>query len=198
MHSVILASTSTIRATLLANAGLEFDAIGADVDERAVEEPLIAANFLPEDIASVLAEAKAQDVSERYPGAYVVGADQILAFGGRRWTKPETIDEARSNLLEFRGETHELHAAVACVRDGETLWRHGSIARLTMRNFTPQFLGNYLAAAGEQVLSSVGAYQLEREGIQLFEKIEGDYFTILGLPLLPLLDFLRKEGVIDA
>lgn len=198
MHSVILASTSKIRATLLANAGIEFDAIGADVDERAVEEPLIKANFLPEDIASVLAEAKALDVSQKYPGAYVVGADQILSFRGRRWTKPETMDEARANLLEFRGESHELHAAVVCARDGETVWRHVSTARLTMRDFSPTFLGRYLASAGEAVLTSVGAYQLEGEGVQLFERIEGDYFTILGLPLLPLLAFFRQEGVIDA
>ena len=197
MHSLILASTSKIRATLMANSGLEFDAIGADVDERTIEEPLIKANFLPEDIASVLAEAKALDVSERYPGAYVVGADQILAFQGRRWTKPETMDQARTNLLEFRGETHDLHAAIVCARNGETLLRHVSTARLTMRNFSAQFLGRYLASTGDKVLTSVGAYQLESEGIQLFEKIEGDYFTILGLPMLPLLAFLRREGVID-
>lgn len=198
MQSVILASTSRIRATLLANAGIEFDAIGADVDERAVEEPLIKANFLPEDIASVLAEAKALDVSQNYPGATVIGADQILSFRGKRWTKPETMEEARSNLLDFRGETHELHAAVVCARDGETTWRHVSTARLTMRDFTPAFLGRYLASAGEAVLTSVGAYQLEGEGVQLFERIEGDYFTILGLPLLPLLAYFRQEGVIDA
>jgi len=197
MHSVILASSSEIRATLLANAGIEFDAIGADIDERAVEAPLLDANFLPEDIASVLAEAKALEVSERYPGAYVIGADQILAFGGRRWTKPESVEEARSNLLDLRGRTHELHAAVVCARDGEAVWRHVSTARLSMRNFSPQFLGRYLASIGENALSSVGSYQLEGEGVQLFDRIEGDYFTILGLPLLPLLAFLRQEGVID-
>jgi septum formation protein len=197
MHSVILASTSKVRANLLANAGVEFDTIGADIDERAVEAPLVGANFLPEDIASVLAEAKASDVSARFPGAHVIGADQVLDYGGRRWTKPGTIEEARANLLDLRGGTHELHAAVAGVRNGETLWRHVSTARLTMRNFSPEFLGRYLASAGEKVLTSVGAYQLEGEGIQLFEKIEGDYFTILGLPMLPLLAFLRRQGVID-
>jgi len=197
MHSIILASTSEIRARLLANAGIEFDAIGADVDERAIEEPLIKANLLPEDIASVLAEAKALNVSEKFPGATIIGADQILAFEGRRWTKPETMAEARSNLLDFRGKTHELHAAIVGARDGETIWRHVSTARLTMRDFTPEYLGRYLASVGDKVLTSVGAYQLEGEGVQLFERIEGDYFTILGLPLLPLLDFLRREGIID-
>ncbi|MEM8813274.1 MAG: Maf-like protein [Pseudomonadota bacterium] len=197
MQSLILASTSAIRATLMSNAGLEFDAIPADVDERAIEEPLLEADFLPEDIASVLAEAKAIDVSERFPGALVVGADQILAFQGRRWVKADSMDEARSNLLTLRGQTHELHAAVVCARDGAAVWRHVSTANLTMRAFSPEFLGRYLASVGDKALSSVGAYQLEGEGVQLFERIDGDYFTILGLPLLPLLAFLRSETVID-
>ena len=197
MQSIVLASTSKIRATLLSNAGLEFDAIGADVDERAVEAPLLETGFLPEDIASVLAEAKAMDVSVRFPGAYVIGADQVLSYGGRCWNKPASMEEARRNLLELRGQTHELHAAVVCVVDEETVWRHISTARLTMRDFSPEFLGRYLASVGDKALESVGCYQLEGEGVQLFERIEGDFFTILGLPLLPLLGFLRESGVID-
>lgn len=198
MQSIVLASTSRIRAQLLADAGLEFDTAAADIDERAVEAPLVEELFPPEDIAAVLAEAKALDVAERFAGAWVIGADQVLGFAGRRWTKPASIEEARRNLLELRGKTHDLHSAVACVRDGETLWRHVSTARLTMRDFSPEFLGRYLAEVGDAALESVGSYQLEGRGVQLFEKIEGDYFAILGLPLLPLLAFLRGEGVIDA
>jgi septum formation protein len=197
MQSIVLASTSRIRAELLANAGLEFDIVAADIDERAVEAPLIEELFPPDDIAAVLAEAKAMDVAERFAGAYVIGADQVLGFEGRRWTKPASIEEARRNLLDLRGKTHELHSAIACVRDGETLWRHVSTARLTMRDFSPEFLGRYLAAVGDAALQSVGCYQLEGQGVQLFDRIEGDFFAILGLPLLPLLAFLRGAGVID-
>ncbi|MEP2703608.1 MAG: Maf-like protein [Roseibium sp.] len=195
---LVLASGSRIRAELLKNAGLEIDVDPASVDERAVEEPLLEAGFSPEDIASVLAEAKANDVSERRPDDLVIGADQILAFEGERRTKPDDMEAARRQLLQFSGKTHELLSAVVISRNGEAIWRHVSTARLTMRDLSPEYVGHYLAAAGEDVLSSVGAYQLENIGIQLFEKIEGDYFTILGLPMLPLLGQLRALGVIEA
>ncbi|MEP4770076.1 MAG: Maf-like protein [Roseibium sp.] len=195
---LVLASGSRIRAELLKNAGLEIDVDPARVDERAVEEPLLEAGFSPEDIASVLAEAKANDVSERRPDDLVIGADQILAFEGERRTKPDDMEAARRQLLQFSGKTHELLSAVVISRNGEAIWRHVSTARLTMRDLSPEYVGHYLAAAGEDVLSSVGAYQLENIGIQLFEKIEGDYFTILGLPMLPLLGQLRALGVIEA
>ncbi|MEP3045305.1 MAG: Maf-like protein [Roseibium sp.] len=195
--SVVLASGSKIRAELLKNAGLEIQVDPANVDERAVEEPLLEANFSPEDIASVLAEAKANDVSERRPGDLVIGADQILAFEGQRRTKPDDMEAARRQLLQFSGKTHELLSAVVISRNSEAIWRHVSTARLTMRELSPEFVGQYLAAAGEDVLSSVGAYQLENIGVQLFDKIEGDYFTILGLPMLPLLGQLRELGVIE-
>ncbi len=195
--SLILASGSRIRAELLTNAGLIFDVVRSDVDERAVEAPLLEAAFPPEDIATVLAEAKANDVSGQNPGALVIGADQILAFQGERKTKPEDMEAARRQLLAFSGKTHELMSAVVISKDGEAVWRHVSVARLTMRPLSPAFVGTYLAAAGDGVLSSVGAYQLEGLGIQLFEKIDGDYFTILGLPLLPLLAQLRTLGVIE-
>jgi septum formation protein len=197
LMTIVLASGSRIRAELLKNAGLTIDIDPADVDERAVEAPLLEAGFPPEDLASVLAEAKANDVSARRPGDVVIGADQILAFEGERRTKPEDMEAARRQLLGFSGKTHELHSAVVVSRGGEAIWRHVSTARLTMRELSPAFIGHYLAEAGEEVLSSVGAYQLESLGVQLFEKIEGDYFTILGLPLLPLLGELRALKVIE-
>jgi len=195
--TLVLASGSRIRADLMRNAGLSIEVDPADVDERAVEAPLLGAGFPPEDLAAVLAEAKANEVSGRRQGDLVVGADQILAFDGERRTKPEDMEAARRQLLAFSGETHELHSAVAISRDGEAVWRHVSTARLTMRDLSPQFIGHYLAAAGDAVLSSVGAYQLEGLGVQLFERIDGDYFTILGLPMLPLLGELRSLGVIE-
>lgn len=194
---LVLASGSRIRAELLENAGLEFQTDPAEVDERAVEAPLLEAGFPPEDLASVLAEAKANAVSERRPDDLVIGADQILAFEGQRRTKPEDMDAARRQLLSFSGKTHELLSAVVLSRNGEAIWRHVSTARLTMRELSPTFIGHYLAAAGTQILSSVGAYQLEGQGVQLFDKIDGDYFTILGLPMLPLLGQLRELKVIE-
>jgi len=196
--ALVLASGSRIRAELLKNAGLTIDIDPSGVDERAVEAPLLEANFPPEDLASVLAEAKANDVSARRHGDLVIGADQILAFEGTRRTKPEDMDAARRQLLAFSGKTHELHSAVVISRNGEAIWRKVSTARLTMRPLSPEFIGHYLANAGDAVLSSVGAYQLESLGVQLFEKIDGDYFTILGLPLLPLLGELRVLKVIEA
>ncbi len=196
--ALVLASGSKIRAELMRNAGLIIDVDPANVDERAVEAPLLEAGFPPEDLASVLAEAKANDVSTRRTGELVIGADQILAFEGERRTKPEDMEAARRQLLAFSGKTHELLSAVVISKDGEAIWRHVSTARLTMRTFSPAFVGHYLAEAGDDVLSSVGAYQLEGLGLQLFEKIDGDYFTILGLPMLPLLAQLRELGVIEA
>lgn len=194
--ALVLASGSRIRAELLNNAGLQIDIDPADIDERAVEAPLLEAGFSPEDLASVLAEAKANDVSLRRPGDLVVGADQILAFEGNRYTKPVDMEAARRQLLQFSGKSHELHSAVVLSCGGKAIWRHVATARLSMRSLTPQFVGNYLAETGDVALSSVGAYQLEGPGIQLFEAIEGDYFTILGLPLLPLLEELRQQGIL--
>ncbi|OJJ09534.1 septum formation inhibitor Maf [Alphaproteobacteria bacterium AO1-B] len=196
--ALVLASGSKIRAELMRNAGLTIDVDPANVDERAVEAPLLEAGFPPEDLASVLAEAKANDVSARRPGELVIGADQILAFEGERRTKPGDMEAARRQLLAFSGKTHELLSAVVISKDGEAIWRYVSTARLTMRTLSPAFVGHYLAEAGDDVLSSVGAYQLEGLGLQLFEKIDGDYFTILGLPMLPLLAQLREFGVIEA
>ena len=193
--SLILASASPIRRTLLRSAGLSFEVVPAEIDERAAEQPLLAAGATFEDLALALAMAKAASVSERRSGDLVVGADQVLDFMGERLTKPADMDAARRQLLRLSGRTHQLHSAVACARDGEIVWHSVETATLKMRPFEPAALGRYLARAGEAARQSVGAYQLEGLGVQLFEAIEGDYFAILGLPLLPLLGFLREEGV---
>ena len=197
MSQLVLASGSRIRADLLRNAGLNFEVDPAGVDERAVEAPLLESGFPPADIAQVLAEAKAQDVSQRRGDDLVLGADQVLEFDGARLTKPDDMDAARRQLLALSGREHALHSAVAFARDGETVWRHVATVKLKMRSFGPQFIGRYLARVGHDALMSVGAYQLEGLGIQLFESIEGDYFSVLGLPLLPVLAELRAREEID-
>lgn len=194
---LVLASKSPFRSALLKNAGIEFSMASADIDERAVEAPLYETGATPKDVALILAEAKALDVSTRNLGAVVIGCDQTLSLGDEIFHKPADMEAARRQLLKFSGKTHQLNSAVTLVRDGETLWRHVSIARMTMRDLDPGFIGRYLGRVGDIALSSVGAYQVEGPGIQLFEKIEGDYSTIVGLPLLPLLAELRKEKLID-
>lgn len=195
---LVLASASPSRAALLSAAGLSFETRPAHLDEAAMRQALSANGQGPEpvDVAEILASAKAQTVSEARPSALVIGGDQVLALDGEILAKPANMDEARATLLKLRGKTHHLHAAVCVARGGEILWTHTDTAALTMRALSPKFIGIYLAAAGENVLSSVGAYQLESLGVHLFADIRGDYFTILGLPLLPLLDCLRREGAI--
>lgn len=194
---IILASGSPFRKALLEHAGVPFEAIPAEIDERAVEAPLEGSGASPDEVALVLAEAKALEVSERHPGALVIGSDQTLSLDDAVLHKPTDMEAARRHLLSLSGKTHSLNSAIVIARSGETLWRHVEIARLTMRALEPAFIGRYLARVGAKALSSVGAYQIEGEGIQLFEKIEGDYFTIVGLPLLPLLTELRARGAID-
>ena len=196
-EQIILASSSPFRKSLLANAGIAFVAVKPEIDERAVEAPLRDSGATPEDVALILAIAKATDVSERNPGALVIGSDQTLSLGDEIFHKPADMDAARRHLLDLSGRTHQLNSAVALVRDGQTLWSHVDTARLTMRRLDPAFVGKYLAGVGDTALGSVGAYQIEGPGIQLFEKIDGDYFTIVGLPLLPLLAALRDLGAID-
>ncbi len=196
-EKIILASGSPFRKKLLENAGIEVEAIPADLDERALEAPLAESGASPEDVAMVLAEAKAVAVSEEHPGRLVLGCDQTLSLGDEVFHKPDDMEGARRHLLKLSGKTHHLNSAVVLVRDGETLWRHVGIASLTMRKLDPAFIGRHLARVGDKALSSVGAYQIEGEGIQLFDKVEGDYFTIVGLPLLPVLEELRKLGAID-
>ncbi|MDX8509402.1 Maf-like protein [Mesorhizobium captivum] len=196
-EKIILASGSPFRKAMLVNAGLDIEAVPAEVDERALEAPLQDSGVSPEDVASILAEAKATEVSERRPGALVLGCDQTLSLGDEIFHKPADMEGARRHLLALSGKTHQLNSAAVLCRDGEVLWRHVGVASLTMRKLDPAFIGRHLARVGAKALSSVGAYQIEGEGIQLFEKIEGDYFTIVGLPLLPVLGELRTLGAID-
>jgi len=196
---LILASGSKIRAKLLEAAGLAFIVEPPGLDESAMRQAVSGEDALqPQDVAEVLARAKAEAVSDLAHGAFVVGADQVLALGDEIFAKPDSMESAREQLLALSGKTHKLQSSVALARDGEILFAHTEEAALTMRKLSPKFIGRYLAAAGEEVLSSVGAYQLEGLGIELFDKIEGDYFSILGLPLLPLLDALRREGAIES
>ena len=196
-EKIILASGSPFRKAMLVNAGLDIEAVPADVDERALEAPLKGSGASPEDVAQVLAEAKATEVSERRPKSLVLGCDQTLSLGDEIFHKPADMEGARRHLLALSGKTHQLNSAAVLCRDGEVLWRHVGVASLTMRKLDPAFIGRHLARVGTKALSSVGAYQIEGEGIQLFEKIEGDYFTIVGLPLLPVLAKLRELGAID-
>ena len=196
--TLILASQSPFRRMLMDNAGLVFEAEAARIDERAVEAALAARNPSPQDVAETLAIEKARNVSARHPGALVIGSDQTLSLEGLVFHKPADMSEARSHLASMSGRTHSLNCGIALVRGGETLWSHVSVAHLTMRPLSEDFIDRHLARVGEKVLASVGAYQLEGEGVQLFERIDGDYFTILGLPLLPLLAKLRDLGAIDA
>jgi septum formation protein len=195
---VILASASTSRARILEAAGLAFIVEPPGLDEAAMRQAISGEGSLaPHDVAEVLARAKAEAVSDLARKACVIGADQVLALGDTILAKPDSMEAARRQLLDLSGKRHTLHTAVAVATNGETIWAETTLATPTMRKLSPEFIGRYLAAAGEEVLSSVGAYQIESLGIQLFEAIEGDYFSILGLPLLPLLDTLRREGVIE-
>ncbi|MBB4291581.1 septum formation protein [Rhizobium leguminosarum] len=194
---LILASSSPFRRMLMENAGLSFEAHAANIDERAVEAPLENAGATPDAVALVLAKAKAEDVGSRFPDSLVIGSDQTMSLGDRVFHKPKDMVDAANHLQALSGTTHRLNSAVAIVSNGVVLWQHLAHAELTMRPLTADFIARHLARVGDRALSSVGAYQLEGEGIQLFEKIEGDYFTILGLPMLPLLKKLRDLGAID-
>jgi septum formation protein len=191
---LILASQSRARQMLLANAGIQFEAVPADIDERAVQKD--SGLSAPGEIANLLARDKALWVASRRPGRLVVGADQTLALGSRLFSKPTGRAAAAEQLRVLAGKRHELHSAFAVARDGKILFADVSIARMTMRRLGESEIEAYLDQAGEAVTTSVGAYQLERLGVHLFERIEGDHFTILGLPLLPLLAFLRSERLL--
>ena len=192
---MILASRSPARQALLANAGIAFEAIPTGIDERAIQRA--SGLSAPGEIAALLAREKAIFVSLHHPGQFVVGADQTLALDQRLFNKPAGRAEAAGQLRALAGQVHELHSATAVARDGEILFEDVSIARMTMRPLGGAAISAYLDAAGEAVTTSVGAYQLEGLGVHLFERIEGDHFTILGLPLLPLLKFLRSQGLLQ-
>ena len=195
---LVLASASKARRALLEAAGLEILTDPAALDEAAVKASLASEGAESADIALALAELKALRVSPRHPGLIVLGADQILECEGQRFDKPEDLTAARAQLRALEGRRHRLISALVALRDGQRLWHHCGEALLTMRRFGETFLESYLAATGPTVLDSVGAYQLEGRGAQLFTRVEGDYFTVLGLPLLPLLEFLRLQGELAA
>ena len=191
---LVLASGSQSRKTLLTAAGVPFIADPADLDEDALMAELKGASA--EAVAQRLAEQKALTVSRRHPGGLVLGGDSVIAFGGDFLSKCATLEEARALLSRLAGHEHLLVSAVALARDGALLWTHASPCRMTMRPLSPQFLGDYLASEGAAILSSVGCYHFEGRGAQLVDKVDGDYFSVLGLPLLPVLAQLRKEGLL--
>jgi septum formation protein len=195
-YPLILASQSRARQALLANAGINFNAVPAEIEERAVQRA--SGLSTPGDIAALLAREKAISVSSRQSDRFVVGADQTLALGERLFSKPAGRAQAADQLRALAGRSHELHSAVAVARDGKILFEGAAIARMTMRRLGEAEIDAYLDEAGEAVTTSVGAYQLEGLGVHLFEHIEGDHFTILGLPLLPLLGFLRSQRLLGA
>jgi septum formation protein len=194
--TVVLASASPIRRRLLEAAAVAVEAVPARVDEASLREGLDAEGATPRDTADALAEFKARKVSGRVPEAIVLGCDQVLECDGARFDKAGTLDEARARLRALSGKTHQLHAAVVAYRAGQPLWRVVPTVRLTMRPLTDEAIDAYLAEAGEGVLGSVGCYEFEGLGARLFTAYAGDYFSILGLPLLPVLDFLRNQGEI--
>ncbi len=193
---VVLASSSRSRRRLLADAGLPAIGEAPQIDETEVKSALAAEGADTEQVAEALAELKAQRVARRYPGALVIGADQMLECEGKWFDKPDDLNQAVQHLQALSGRTHRLVSSACVVRDGICLWHHGDHARLTMRPLSDAFIDAYLAALGERALDSVGAYQLEGLGAQLFTRVEGDYFTILGLPLLPLLEVMRQHRVL--
>ena len=189
---LVLASRSAIREKMLAAAGVAVEVRPADIDERGLEQAQSAAAL--GEIAALLAEAKTRSVERRAPGRLILGADQILVLDGKRFAKPADRAAARVQLRALSGRSHELHSAIAFVQHQTVLFKHAAVARLTMRTLSDSFLDLYLDAVGDAATASVGAYQIEGLGSQLFQRVDGDYFTILGLPLLPALDFLRRQG----
>ncbi|KAA0968247.1 septum formation protein Maf [Aureimonas fodinaquatilis] len=196
-QTIVLASGSEHRRKLLENAGVAVSVTRSQIDERAVEVPMLKGGVGPEDIALVLAQAKAENVSERSPGAYVIGADQTLELDGELLHKPDTMEAARRTLLKLSGQTHRLHSAYCIVRNSEVLKSRVESAEIEFRDLTPEEIGQYLGKTGEIALSSVGCYQIEGRGLQLIKGIRGNFFTIVGLPMLPLLNDLRELGLLN-
>ncbi|MGR3502108.1 Maf family protein [Pseudaestuariivita sp.] len=198
MSDVILASGSAIRATLLTNAGVPFTVQKPRVDEDAVKAALLAEEAPPRDIADALAELKARKVSEKSPGALVLGSDQVLAFEGAILSKPATPEEAIDQITMLRGKRHTLYSAAVICEDGAPIWRHVGQAHLSMRLLTDAYIADYVARHWDSIRHSVGGYKLEEEGVRFFTRIDGDYFTILGLPLLPILSYLVTRDILRA
>lgn len=194
---IILASGSAIRKTLLENAGLSFDVLPARVDEAAIKQSLLADGAKPHDVADALAEYKAQRVAGKYPDALVIGCDQVLVCDGTLYDKAGDLDGAEATLRALRGKSHTLLSAAVIYDAGEPVWRTIGRAQLIMRDFSDDFLAAYLERNRNDLLETVGCYKLEAEGVQLFARVQGDYFTVLGFPLLDVLEFLRNRSVLD-
>jgi len=193
---IILASGSEIRATLMRNAGVPFEVMVARIDEEAIKSALLAEAASPRDVADTLAELKARKISARTPGALVIGCDQVLEVGGALLSKPTNPTEALAQLKSLQGKTHRLLSAVVIYQNDEPLWRHVGTVRLTMHENSETWLSAYVDRNWPSIQSAVGSYKLEEEGVRLFSRIEGDYFTVLGLPLLELLSYLNQRGVL--
>ncbi|MEM8631518.1 MAG: Maf family nucleotide pyrophosphatase [Pseudomonadota bacterium] len=198
MTNILLASASTIRRQLLAQAGVSSEVEIARIDETAIRASLEAEGAHPRDVADALAEAKARKVSGRHPEKLVIGCDQILALKSEILVKAETREAAEDTLRQLRGETHHLYSAAVVYDGGQAVWRHVGVVRLTIRSFSESYLAGYLDRNWPDVSDAVGCYKLEKEGIRLFSQIQGDYFDVLGLPLLPLLSYLSLRGEIEA
>lgn len=196
--NIILASGSEIRAQLLKNAGVEFDVITAKVDEDMLRRALESEDAPARDIADALAEAKAGKVAMKHPASLVIGCDQVLEFEGRVFSKPRDVDEARSHLKALRGQRHQLLSAIVVFHENQPVWRHVGVVRLQMREFSDAYLEDYLERNWESIRWSVGGYKLEEEGIRLFHRVDGDYFNVLGLPLIELLNYLMVRGDLTA
>lgn len=196
--TIILASGSEIRAQLLRNAGLDFAVSAARIDEDAVRSALEAEQASPRDIADTLAELKAQKTASKFPEALVIGCDQILSLGQKIFSKPQTPDDALTQLKSLRGQKHQLLSAAVIYGEGKPLWRHVGVVRLFMRDASDDYLADYVDRNWDSIRHSVGAYKLEEEGVRLFTRIEGDYFNVLGLPLLELLSYLTLRGTLPS
>ena len=198
MTRLVLASGSTARAAMLRAAGVPFDIAPVSIDEDGLKAAMLAEGVAPRDIADTLAEMKAFRAAQRHPDALVLGADQVLVHRRDLFSKPRDLDEARTQLLALRGQSHDLLSAAVIFEAGRPVWRHMGRAQLIMRDFSDAFLDSYVARNGNGLLATVGAYKLEGDGANLFTRVQGDYFSVLGLPLLEVLEFLRTREVIGA
>ena len=197
MPALILATASEVRQSLLKQSGIRFKTQAARIDEAAIKAAMLQEGATPHDIADALAEYKARKVSQKHADAMVIGCDQVLEFHGKLLSKPKNVEAAISQLIELRGHGHKLHSAVVIYENEQPVWRHVGQVRLEMRNLSDDYIAQYMSRNWPGIADSVGAYKLEQEGVRLFSRVEGDYFTVLGLPLLELIGYLTQRGVIE-